>query len=119
MNIVLKEVHKHMRTLEGLRDKGVTIFSVEDSKTLINRLKAIVDMIVADKVNRKEKVSAMSGQLDEEDLEYFEENLESVDKGMHHIMEIVGCLMQNAGKKEPEVSAMVGDLLLPTYASLL
>ena len=39
INTVLKEVHKHLRTLEPLKDKGVTIFNAEDSKTLIDRLK--------------------------------------------------------------------------------
>ena len=61
-------------------------------------------MIITDKANRKEKIKAVAGKMDEEDLEYFEENLESVDKGLHHIMEIVGCLLQNAGKTVPELS---------------
>jgi hypothetical protein len=65
-----------MRTLEGLKDKGINIFSVEDAKTLIDRLKVIVDMIIKDKETRKEKVKALSGKMDEEDMEYFEENLE-------------------------------------------
>ena len=39
----------------------------------------------------------MSKQIDEEDMEYFMEDLEKVDKGIHHIMEINGFLMQNQG----------------------
>lgn len=56
INQILKEVHKHMRTLEGLKDKGLNIFSFEDAKTLIDRLKVVVDLIVADKASRKTKV---------------------------------------------------------------
>jgi len=33
--------------------------------------------------------------MDEEDLEFFMENLEAVDKGIRHIMEISGFLLQN------------------------
>jgi hypothetical protein len=71
INQILKEVHKHMRTLEDLKDKGLNIFSFDDAKTLIDRLKVIVDLIVADKVGRKSKVQQLAGKMDEEDLEYF------------------------------------------------
>lgn len=47
----------------------------------------------------------MAGQIDEEDMEYYFEDLKSVDKGIHHIMEINGALMQNQGH---ELSAHVG-----------
>lgn len=41
------------------------------------------------------KIMTKAKQVDEEDIEYFEEDLEKVDKGIHHIMEIAGFLMQN------------------------
>lgn len=55
----------------------------------------------------------MGAAVDEEDLEYFEEDLEKVDKGIHHIMEIAGFLMQNMGEA---VSPAIGQHLLPLYA---
>jgi len=52
----------------------------------------------------------MAGQIDEEDMEYYYEDLENVDKGCRHIMEINGVLMQNQGH---ELSNHVGATLLP------
>lgn len=49
-------------------------------------------------------------------MEYFYEDLEKVDKGIHHVMEINGFLMQNQGD---ELSAHIGQVLLPTYATVL
>ena len=37
----------------------------------------------------------MSKQIDEEDMEFFMEDLEAVHKGIHHAMEINGFLLQN------------------------
>ena len=35
----------------------------------------------------------LKSKLDEEDLEYLEEDIEKIEKGTHHIMEISGVLM--------------------------
>jgi len=61
-------------------------------------------------------MKAMASKVDEEDLEYFYEDIENVDKGLHHIMEINGALLQNNGEK---ISAFVGQNLLPHYAVTL
>ena len=61
-------------------------------------------------------MKALASKVDEEDLEYFYEDLENVDKGLHHIMEINGALMKNNGEK---LSAFVGQNLLPHYAMTL
>jgi hypothetical protein len=61
-------------------------------------------------------MKVLSSKVDEEDLEYFYEDLENVDKGLHHIMEINGALMKNSGEK---LSAFVGQNLLPHYAVTL
>ena len=43
------------------------------------------------------EIKRLGKKVDAEDLEYFEEDLEANDKGIHHIMEINGFLMQNMG----------------------
>lgn len=53
----------------------------------------IVNMIIKDKSERVDKLKKMAAKLDEEDMEYFEDDLEKVDKGIHHIMEINGVLL--------------------------
>jgi hypothetical protein len=45
------------------------------------------------KLTEKKKVAALSKHMDEEDLEFFMDNLEEVDKGVRHIMEISGFLL--------------------------
>lgn len=49
-------------------------------------------------------------------MEYFYEDLEKVDKGIHHIMEISGVLMQNQGH---EISPHISQTLLPVFAQVL
>ena len=38
INAVLKEIHKHLKTLTLLKEKGLQIFSIPDAKTLLERL---------------------------------------------------------------------------------
>ena len=93
INKVLKEIHKHLRCLKHLKEKGLTIFTVDDATTLMTRLAEVCNLIREDKETRKAKIKELAKKLDEEELEYFEEDLESVDKGLHHVMEIVGAVL--------------------------
>lgn len=115
VNVVLKELFKHMRTCEDLKDKGVTLFTVQEAFTLVDRLKAIYDMIVS----VTQDVIKKAGNLDEEDMATLLEEVQRIDKGKYFIMQISGCLLGNMGKTHPEVSAKVGDVLLPPYAATL
>jgi len=58
----------------------------------------------------------MGKKIDEEELEYFEENIEELEKGLHHIMEINGSILYNMAD---QISGAVSTTLLPFYASLL
>ena len=75
------------------------MFTVEDATNLINRMVTIINKINADKVTRQEQVKKLAKKIDEEDMEYFKEDLEKVDKGIHHCMEISGFLLQNMGSQ--------------------
>jgi len=94
---ILKELSKQIRLFSGFKDKGISIYSVEDAQTYLNKLKSIVELINADKIERIQKVKKMGKKVDQEDMEYFLEDLEDIDKGIHHVMEICGSLMQNMG----------------------
>jgi len=98
------------------KDRGLTIYSEEDAKTFYDKLVSVIALIKKDKEARLKQMKALAGKVDEEDMEYFLEDLEKVDKGIHHIMEINGAIMQNMGE---QVSAHVGQHLLPHYAMTL
>lgn len=119
INPLLKEIHKHMRCLHHLKEKNIQIFSEQDAKTCVDRMKAVINLVNEDKKERVEKVKSVKNQLDEEDMEYFMEDLERVDKALHHVMEINGVLMQNMGKSVESISDYVGTQLLPTFAQVL
>jgi hypothetical protein len=95
INAILKELFKQLKLFYGFKAKGLTVYTQEDAITFINNLSSTHKMIKDDKEERikKIKVMAKGKVVDEEDLEYFEEDLEKVDKGIHHIMEINGFLM--------------------------
>lgn len=115
-NGILKEIYKQLKNFLGFKEKGLTVFSQEDATTLVNKLHMIVETIKKDKTDRYAKIKKMAKHIDEEDMAYFEENLEDVDKGIHHCMEINGFLMQNQGE---QISGVVGQTLLPSYAMTL
>jgi hypothetical protein len=73
----------------------------------------IVNVIKADKAIMLAKIKAMGKKMDAEDLEAFEEEIERVSKGLHHVMEINGAVMQNMGE---DISTHVATSLLPIYA---
>ena len=115
INSIIKEIFKQLKCFYHFKAKGMTVFTVEDAQTLINRLKEIHDLIKANNSEMKEKVKSMKN-IDDEEKEYLWEDIEKIDKGIHHIMEINGFLMNNMG---PSISGHVGATLLPSYAQVL
>lgn len=79
-------------------------------------MKEVGDLIKVDKEDRTKKVEILKTKMDEEDLEFFSENLAEIDKGMHHIMEISGFMLQNMSE---QMSMVVAQTLLPSYAVTL
>lgn len=92
------------------------LFEEADARGLVDRLKQILDMIKEDKADRKRKIAEIGKKIDEEDMEFFMNNLEMVDKGLRYIMEISGFLLQNMC--EP-MSPYIAQHLLPSYATVL
>jgi|TARA_B110000285_G_scaffold67195_1_gene77144 hypothetical protein len=72
------------------------VFTVEDATTFINKLKEIFLLIQENNAQMAEKIVKMKN-IDDEEKEYLWEDIEKVDKGIHHIMEISGFLMNNMG----------------------
>ena len=72
------------------------MFTVKDATTFINKLKEIFLLIQENNAQMAEKIVKMKN-IDDEEKEYLWEDIEKVDKGIHHIMEISGFLMNNMG----------------------
>lgn len=92
-NQILKEVSKCLLQFGQYKEKGLTIFSEADAKNFITKLGEYVKLIQEDKASRMKKIKVLAKQVDEEDMEYFMEDLEKIAKGIHHVMEINGALM--------------------------
>ena len=117
VNAILKEVQKQLKLFFHFKEQGRRVFEAdEDAQNFVNKLLEIANLIKADKQERLAEIQKLGKNVDEEDMEYFEEDLEKVDKGFHHIMEISGFLMQNMGT---EISGHIGATLLPLYAQVL
>jgi len=93
INSILKELFKMLSNFYHFKEKNLTVFTVEDAQTLIKKLVEIVQLIQQDKQDRLKEIKRLGKKVDAEDLEYFEEDLEANDKGIHHVMEINGFLM--------------------------
>ena len=61
-------------------------------------------------------IKKLQKHQDEEELRYYYVDLEITCKGIHHIMEINGILLQNQAH---EISDHVGKTLLPFYAKII
>jgi mannitol/fructose-specific phosphotransferase system IIA component len=116
VNGILKELHKQLRLFEFFKDQGLTVYSPEDATTFINKMAEIVTLIRKEKEERMDSLKKKASKLDEEDNEMILEDIESMEKGVHQVMEITGCLLQNDGAN---LSAPVGQTLLPLFAQTL
>ena len=76
----------------------------------------IVTAIRNDKAEIVAQIKKLGKKVDSEDLEALNEEIEKVNKGIHHIMEINGALLQNMGD---DISGHVASTLLPLYAQVL
>ena len=76
MNSLLKEINKQMHLFSHFKRQGLALFQEKDAKELVDRVKQILEMIKNDKADRKSKVAALAKHMDEEDLEFFTDNLE-------------------------------------------
>lgn len=86
------------QAFSGFKAKGMTVFAVADAETFVNQLENVVKVIQDDKDTRVKKMKVLAAKVDEEDMEYFLEDIEKVDKGIHHAMEISGFLLRNMGE---------------------
>lgn len=116
VNGILKEIAKMLRLFEEFPKDVGTVFTPTDAGTLLTRLREIADLIKTDKETRRKQMAKLAANVDEEDMEFFEEDLAKVDKGIHHIMEISGFLLRNMGAA---ISEAVATTLLPFYATPL
>jgi flagellin-specific chaperone FliS len=98
------------------KEKGLLVYEVDDAITFVNHLEKVIKDIKHDKDDRCKKMNVLASKVDEEDMEYFLEDLERVDKGIHHIMELSGFLLNNMGE---QISGHIAKTLLPLYASVL
>jgi len=76
VNSILKEVNKQMHCFAHFKKNGLALFEEKDARELVDRVKQILEMIKSDKADRKKKVAALAKHMDEEDLEFFMDNLE-------------------------------------------
>ena len=116
VNQILKEIQKMLKVFWDFKDKNLTVFSVEDATTFLQRLQQTCAWLKEIQQNRMKKVKELEKNIDEEDMETLYEDIEKVDKGFHHIMEINGCLLQNNGE---QLSQVIATTLLPLYAQVL
>lgn len=104
------------QSFSSFKEKGITVYAVDDAVTFVNKLESIVKDIKADKEDRCKKMKVLAKKVDEEDMEYFLEDIEKVDKGIHHAMELSGFLLRNMGE---QISGHIAKTLLPLYATTL
>lgn len=94
----------------------MTVFTLEDAKTFVDKLSEVVKDLKNDKAERLKKFKVLAKKIDEEDIEYFYEDIEKVDKGIHHVMELSGFLLSNMGQ---QIADHIAKTLLPLYATVL
>lgn len=116
VNAILKELFKMTYSFANFKAKGIMVFTVEDATNFVNTLQGVVSEIRADKEERFKKIKVLAKKVDEEDMEYFLEDIEKVDKGVHHAMELSGFLLRNMGE---HISPAIAKSLLPLYATVL
>lgn len=59
INAILKELFKMLKEFFLFKEKGLKVYSLEDAKTFVNKLKEVVDFIKNDKLERTKKIKSM------------------------------------------------------------
>lgn len=116
VNFILKMLYKMTQYFKSYKEKGMLVYQVEDATKFVDRLAGVVTAIREDRESRLKTVKALSKHMDQQDLEDLEEDIETVDKGIRHVMELSGFLLQNMGE---QISGHIATTLLPLYASVL
>jgi len=72
---------------------GDTFLDLNATNELVALLGKVVRTVREDKTARLEQFKTAKKQMDEEDIDYFKEDLKKVDRIEHHVMEIAGVVI--------------------------
>ena len=92
LRFLLKEFKKCCEQFWNFGKKGEIFLPVDQANELVKLISEIAKEVRDDKVIRMEQFQKAKKKMDEEDIEYFHEDLRKVGKLENHVMEIAGVL---------------------------
>jgi len=116
LRFLLKEFKKCCEQFWNFGKHGELFLSFEQANELVKLISEIAKEVRDDKVIRMEQFQKAKKKMDEEDIDYFKEDLRKVGKLENHVMEIAGVL---AFVYKEKVSASFIQYLLPHFGATL
>jgi hypothetical protein len=112
INMLLKELYKCIKRFYTFGDRGEKFADYAQIKEMIVMCYKVCSTVIQDKTERLKQIKQAISKMDEEDIEAFWEDVQNVDKALHHVMEISGVILH---VYKEEASNDIKDMLLPLY----
>lgn len=107
---------KCIKQFEVFHLQNQSFMSDQHGQELVQFLKKVVTTVQKDKEARLEQFETAKKKMNEEDIEYFYEDLEKMDRCWNYAMDINGVLLKTMSAG---VSATIQSELLPLYGAKL
>lgn len=89
----MRELQKCIKLFWNFGKQNEIFLSIEDAKDLVRLIGQIAKEVRDDRQVRLEQFKTAKKKMDEEDIEYFEEDVRKIDKIENWVMEISGVLL--------------------------
>ncbi len=116
LRFLVKEFKKCLEMFWNFGKHGDIILPVEQAQEIVKLIAEVAKEVRDDKVIRLEQFQKAKKKMDEEDIEYFQEDLKKVAKLENHVMEIAGVV---AFVYKEKVSTAFIQYLLPHFGATL
>ena len=116
LRFLLKEFKKCCEQFWSFGKQGEIFLPVEQANELAKLISEIAKEVRDDKVIRMDQFQKAKKKMDEEDIEYFHEDIRKVGKLENHVMEIAGVL---ATVYKEKVTPSFIQYLLPHFGATL
>ncbi|CDW84107.1 importin beta- [Stylonychia lemnae] len=116
LRFLMRELQKCMKQFWNFGKQNETFLSLEQVAELIKLLNEVFKAVKDDKQTRLEQFKTAKKKMDEEDVEFFHEDLKKVDKIQNYVMEISGVLIH---VYKGSISQLVIENLLNHFAVTL
>ena len=94
LRFLFRELKKCVNQFENFNKTGDTFMPLQDIEKMVKLIAEVAKEVREDREERMKQFVQARKKMDEEDIEYFEEDIKKTDKIENFVMEIAGIIIQ-------------------------